>query len=452
MKITGISLTPPPAAAGNPSLQPELLAAVLARYSRSNDGLQNILGRIDPAKQDDSVDRILKFADYGHASIGGLTGGIPLVLDGVSMWLAYLLFSLSPMADGQESSTRYIKMDATSLPDWVEFGFTPAEAAILQDWALLGLDLYKKCCERLDAKIKADPSLVKIPEALASKPAAIARLHKNFALDRCRYLLPFALKTNCALIQSARMWAETLCGLYAYADAVPEAAAVAEKLKAELAKYAPRLIHHARPKNGWKFHTRVEMGSQQFQTIIMGHGDPKQANLPTLSVFTAFDDADIAIALSQRENRYDRCGLAARDSVVRVAWPQISLAELRDLNRHRTGSKFSPLSHDGFFLPPETAEVIEPDEATLWSEKTQRVRALGRARPELAHYTRSLGSLTSLTHTMQLDKFAYTAELRTGAGAHFAYAHLWGQAVKALAAAGFPLTAGAINVGTAEPE
>jgi hypothetical protein len=58
-----------------------LLASVLARYSRSNEGIGAILSKVDVANPDASIDRILKFVDYGHASIGGLTGGLAVALD-----------------------------------------------------------------------------------------------------------------------------------------------------------------------------------------------------------------------------------------------------------------------------------------------------------------------------------------------------------------------------------
>src|ERR1043166_6095897 len=100
----GLALVPPPPAADLPKVTPELLASVLARYSRSNEGLAAILAKVDINNPDASIDRILKFVDYGHASIGGLTGGLAIALDGVSMWLAYKIFELAQMADGQESS------------------------------------------------------------------------------------------------------------------------------------------------------------------------------------------------------------------------------------------------------------------------------------------------------------------------------------------------------------
>jgi len=88
MKVTGLAVVPPPTAADLPRVTPELLASVLARYSRSNEGLARIIERVDVAHPDESIDRILKFVDYGHASIGGLTGGLAIAVDDVSMWLA----------------------------------------------------------------------------------------------------------------------------------------------------------------------------------------------------------------------------------------------------------------------------------------------------------------------------------------------------------------------------
>src|ERR1041384_2898397 len=87
MKVTGLAIVPPPSAAGLAQVTPELLASVLARYSRSNEGIGRILEKVDIANPDESIDRILKFVDYGHASIGGLTGGLAIALDDVSMWL-----------------------------------------------------------------------------------------------------------------------------------------------------------------------------------------------------------------------------------------------------------------------------------------------------------------------------------------------------------------------------
>ncbi len=109
MLVTQVSLRPTDAAenAGRPALTPELLAATGARYSRSNQGLQSIIDKIDPDNLDASVDGIFKMLDYGHQSIADMAP-VAIFMDGISLHLAYFVWSLCPTAAGQESSTRYI--------------------------------------------------------------------------------------------------------------------------------------------------------------------------------------------------------------------------------------------------------------------------------------------------------------------------------------------------------
>src|SRR2546421_319024 len=61
----------------------------------------------------------------------------------------------------------------------------------------------------------------------------------------------------------------------------------------------------------------------------------------------------VAEALRHRGNRYGYQGTATRRMRVTFAWNNMALAELRDLNRHRTGHRFTPLIQAGFYLPPE---------------------------------------------------------------------------------------------------
>src|SRR3954471_19920514 len=164
MKVTGLAVVPPPTAADLPRVTPELLASVLARYSRSNEGLATILSKVDLNNPEASIDRILKFVDYGHASIGGLTGGLAIALDNVSMWLAYKIFEIAQMADGQESSTRYITMEATNLPSPEELDI-PADLA--SRWTALmakSFAAYQSEYERLDKLALAQPNLVRLPK------------------------------------------------------------------------------------------------------------------------------------------------------------------------------------------------------------------------------------------------------------------------------------------------
>src|SRR5450432_2586407 len=157
MKVTGLALVPPPSAADLPKVTPELLASVLARYSRSTEGISAILSKVDVANPDASIDRILKFVDYGHASIGGLTGGLAVALDGVSMWLAYKIFEIAQMADGQESSTRYITMDPANIPDSSELGIPDDLAGRWSDLLARSFAAYNSEYGRLDALSVSEP-------------------------------------------------------------------------------------------------------------------------------------------------------------------------------------------------------------------------------------------------------------------------------------------------------
>ena len=66
MKVTQVALRATQAsdAANRPALTPELLAATGARYSRSNDGLDAILAKIDPENPDKSIEGALVYFIY----------------------------------------------------------------------------------------------------------------------------------------------------------------------------------------------------------------------------------------------------------------------------------------------------------------------------------------------------------------------------------------------------
>ena len=448
MRVTGIALTPPKEAEGNPRLTHELLASVLARYSRSNDGLEVILSKVDLANPDASIDRILKFVDYGHASIGGLTGGIALALDGVSMWLAWKLFELSTMADGQESSSRYLTLDASALPHPDEIGI-PAELAA--EWMEVMTDCFTAYAaeyQRLDQEARTNPSVVRAPAG--AKPAVVERMRKNYALDRARYLIPLSTRTNVALVQSARMWAQTIKALDSLP--LPEARRCAALARAEISKFAPRLMRHSHAEashqrqSASELETSLVWGLNRLSTEHL----QDEVWLTTDASAPAFlpQTQSLLASIEGRSNRYGLCGLTARRMRVTVAWNNLAIAELRDLNRHRTGHRWTPLIQAGFYLPPEVPGA--PHSALLERQRHLLAKLLQAGSPAYVHAL-LLGSQTPFEHTMQADKFVYEAELRTGLGAHFRYAeHL--SAALAQFYRMHPETRAAITEGTAEPE
>ncbi|MBL9189388.1 MAG: FAD-dependent thymidylate synthase [Opitutaceae bacterium] len=448
MRITGLALVPPPTAADCPKVTPELLASVLARYSRSNQGIHTILSKVDLANPDASIDRILNFVDYGHASIGGLTGGLAVALDDVSMWLAYKLFEIATMADGQESSTRYITMDAANVPSAEELSLPADLAPRWQDILARSFAAYHAEYARLDALATAEPGRVRLPAD--AKPAVVTRLRKNYALDRARYFIPLATRTNVGLVQTSRMWATTVKHLDSLPH--PEARAAAKLIRDELLKQSPRLMRHSFAEKSHQEQARQELA----WSLALGRERLSAAPLAD-EVWVHVDRATppflpepqpIPEALRHRANRYGQQGLATRRMRVAFAWNNMAIAELRDLNRHRTGHRCTPLIQAGFYLPPEISHAAH---SALLADQLELTRELmARGSPAYV-YSLLLGAQTPFEHSTHADKFIYEAELRTGMGAHFRYAEHLSAALKGFLAQ-VPEARDWVVEGTAEPE
>jgi thymidylate synthase ThyX len=448
MKVTGLAIVPPPSAADLPKVTPELLASVLARYSRSNEGLQKILEKVDIANPDESIDRILKFVDYGHASIGGLTGGLAVAIDGASMWLAYKIFEIAQMADGQESSTRYITMDAANLPSPEELG-VPADLATR--WSAVmarAFTAYHAEYARLDQLARERPELVRLPKD--AKPAVVNRIRKNYALDRARYFIPLATRTNLGVVQSSRMWAQTVKQLDSLPH--PEARAAAKLIRDELLKQSPRLMRHSFAEKSHEEQARQELAA----SVRLGLA--RLSTAPLADQVWVKVDADtppwlveeqpVAEALRHRANRYGHQGTATRRMRVTFAWNNMAIAELRDLNRHRTGNRHTPLIQAGFFLPPE---IPHAGHQALLDEQAALTRDLMQRGSPAYVYSLLLGAQTPFEHGTHADKFIYEAELRTGMGAHFRYAEHLAAALKEFVNQ-VPEAGAWVVEGTAEPE
>ncbi len=448
MKVTGLAIVPPPAAADLPKVTPELLASVLARYSRSNEGIGKILEKVDIANPDESIDRILKFVDYGHASIGGLTGGLAIALDDVSMWLAYKVFELAQMADGQESSTRYITMSASNLPAADEIGI-PADLA--PRWSALmakAFAAYHAEYDRLDKLAQADPSLVRLPKD--AKPGVVTRLRKNYALDRARYFIPVATRTNLGLVQSSRMWATTVKHLDSFD--LPEARAAAKLIRDELLKQSPRLMRHSFAEKSYQAQVQQELAASLSLGLarlsIQPLPDEVWVKVDSESPPWLAEDQPVGEALKHRANRYGYQGKATRRTRVSFAWNNMAIAELRDLNRHRTGHRYTPLIQAGFYLPPEIAPG--PHQALLEEQAALTRELMQRGSPAYV-YSLLLGAQTPFEHSTHADKFIYEAELRTGMGAHYRYAEHLSAALREFVRQ-VPAAKDWVVEGTAEPE
>ena len=453
LRVTHVALTSTPdaRAAGRPELTPELLSATGARYSRSIDGLDVILSKIDPTDMDAAVDRIFKFVDYGHASIADMAP-VAMFIDGISMWLAYHIWSLVPTAGGQESSTRYIRIADDTLLGTDVTGASDASHA--SD----AMDIYNQALAYWEGIAVQFPALVRIPQGTTTKAAA--RIRRNYAFDRARYFLPVTAQTNMMLVMSARGWVGLIQQLLA--SGLAEAERVASVMRDELALVTPRLIRHARLVDGIAAGIRanhIEVSKRSAvipNDLASGFGDARDTAFVDINVPTGVSDASMTAAFAFHDNRYGFVGDALRRTSVRFGWEAVTMAELRDLNRHRTGNKYCPMMPLGFYCAlDEVPAGVDASPLEAWAERGRQMTLDARqgiaAENPADIYKSLLGSQYFFEHTTTADKFIYEAELRTGTGAHYKYAkhlhdclELWYQR--------FPETKGSVLEGTAEPE
>jgi hypothetical protein len=311
--------------------------------------------------------------------------------------------------------------------------------------------IYREVYEELDRSSRENPSVVRLPKNASEK--VVKRMRRNYALDRARYFIPLATKTNAAFVMTARMWAQAIRQLDAYD--LPEAQECAAKIRTELQKLTPRLIKHSFKDNACVSQARQEVEVSRGAICRDGVAIENLADKVFVSIDRNYPHfllgtQTVAQAFSGKSNRYSTCGEAIRRIFVRFAWNNVSLAELRDLNRHRTGYRFSPLNPVGFYLPPE---VQYPGQRAFLERYQKLIEKLAaEAPPNGAHYYGYLlGTQTPFEHSTHADKFIYEVELRTGLGAHFRYAEHLGAACREFIKL-VPEAEPFIEIGAAEPE
>jgi thymidylate synthase ThyX len=476
MKVTHVAICPTDASqqADRPSLTPELLAASGARYSRNNEGLDSILSKIDPNNLDNSVDGIFRMIDYGHQSIADMAP-VALFMDGLSLWLAYYIWTLSPTAGGQESSTRYINYAAGSAESTLEAQATRfgIPATLRDEWKTqvrASFAAYESALQIWSDIAEREPDVARIPRSLQEDHSEkaqkqVTRMRRNYAFDRARNFLPSCAPTNVMMVMSARGWVNLCQHLLSHPN--PEAQQLGELVREEMAFSAPRLLRHAVAKTSIEQGLRDELRHIQTQAAFPSkylqphaevHEHPPGAFLE-LFPSRDFTPAQFTHDLQYHDNRYAWLGAQLRRTALRFGWEAVAFAEIRDLNRHRTGTKWCPFVPQGFYaaldqIPANTApEIVAQlhDQSTSGRNGAARARALLAAGDPTYVYWTALGTQVPFEHTTTADKFIYEAELRTGTGAHFRYAsHL--RDVLALWYQQFPQTRGLVLEGSAEPE
>jgi thymidylate synthase ThyX len=452
--------------ANAPALTPEMLAACGARYSRNGEGLSVILSHVSGHSEDTAVDSIFKMIDYGHQSIADMVP-VAMFIDQLSIWLALRIWSLAPTAGGQESSTRYIKLTPDFLNDVAKNTTLGDSNAHIRHC----FSAYNQSLELWTAISKAAPSLLRLPPQLLNSTEPkdlrkVERLTRNFAFDRARYFLPMAAKTNVMQLMSARGWISLIKHLAS--DPLEECHELARLLLDQLSKVAPRLTKHARFDES---HASGRAFEFQCQSDAAAHApslDFRQRvePCPFLEVSTphGISDADLISAMQFHRSRYDFFGSALHRTSVRFGWRALPIADIRDLNRHRTGTKYFSLTPVGTYFADDEIERArtENPEVTPLCNKLEALRAFGEEATACAYnrlafgqpdfvYLLPMGAQCHYEHTTAASHFLYQAELRTGLGAHYHYAARMSEVLQLWHRA-FPGTAEYIRAGTAEPE
>jgi thymidylate synthase ThyX len=472
MKVTQVAICPSQTSAksGRPALTPELLAASGARYSRNNEGLDSILSKIDPADLDKSVESIFRMVDYGHQSIADMVP-VAMFIDGISLWLAYLIWTLCPTAAGQESSTRYLKLSRDGLIPPEQLGISTGDSPRWQACMENAFRAYQSSMAAWEQLSDKNPDLTGIPSSLLndSSDAAmkkVARMRRNFAFDRARYFLPVAAATNSMLVMSARGWVN-LCQ-HLLSHALPEPRTLGAMLRSELEIAAPRMVKYAKQSESHQkllaaeFEKLVGMARKNSSLHSALHSCENRAT-PALSILLpdGISKEEIAGDLAWHNNRYAPVGSGLQRIGVRFGWSAIAFAEIRDLNRHRTGTKYCPQAPQGFYFAIDQlsassdefdrrkSALVEAAKAGI-SATAISAASLREGHPSYIYWS-LLGTEYPFEHMTTADKFIYEAELRTGLGAHFRYAKHLRDAL-ALWYSRFPGTRGLVLEGSAEPE
>lgn len=452
MKVQQVSLIPTQKAqdAKCLGLTPELLAATGARYSRSNEGLDAIVAKIDWSNTDKSVDSIFRMVDYGHASIADMAP-VAMFIDDISLYAAYYLWAQCPTASGQESSTRYIKMNRAGVIDPRNLGIQDPKAYFR--FVEKSFDYYEKALTLWSTYALQNPTVMHIPKVVIDDMSDAGvkkreRMIRNYAFDRARVFLPVCAKTNVMLIMSARSWVELISTLVSHP--LKEFVSIGESMREQLEFVTPRLIRHA------KF--------RQDSADVIAHTlhRTKQYKSKTMKGDGAFFSTqeskkeNLKKALTMRTNRYSICGDEVRRIGVNFGWEKVAFAEMRDLNRHRTGQKVATLKPNGFYNAVDQTDDVsmkrQLESLAKLATKQQTVMEKLLAKEDARYFYYSLlGHTYRFEHTTTLDKFIYEAELRTGVGAHYRYAYHLRNCLNILYKK-HPELRGIIFEGSAEPE
>ena len=474
--LTSFGPTASAVASGRHTLTPEMSAAVAARHSRMDEGLDGILAKVAGMDQDTAVDNIFKMVDYGHRSIEDMIP-ISIHLEDISIWMAQYIWSLVQIGGGQESSTRYLKFDKSGLVDPDLLNIPKEDQPTWYAKQAECFDRYNRAVVQWQSLAGRFPKIMRLPEGADEK--MVTRLKKNYGFDRARYHLPVTALTRMNLTTWGREWAE-ICR-YLLSSPWVEAQKLGLLIVQEIKLVAPRLLKHAHYAVEYNNTVMLEFDYWQREAILAwkknitkwesGNFEAKAGgfldrHLPFIHHSddrAATRDEHQARALndmSTHSHRYAPIGRTLKMASVQYGWDAVAIAEIRDMNRHRPGEKEFVGVPQGFYGAEDQIPIgldVEEERACLLdinktSAQTARecLKELIGGNPNFI-YKATLGVQFPFSHTNTMNKFIYELELRTGKGTHFRYRKHYNDLLEVLGSY-WPEIRNTILAGTGEPE
>jgi thymidylate synthase ThyX len=248
------------------NLPPEVCAYLFARYSRSKEGVREMLlamlddsdaffahspsplegeGEYHDAQLEQALTKARKFAEkwiagYGHKSPAE-DAPLHLCFEGVSILFSKVIEDFR-LTSPQEKSTRYVVFSRDTLhrPTFqnadgsTDLSLT-AEASAHLDRLM---DTYLQAAEAVKARCMEE-----FPREEGQSERGYETLMTTKACDLCRYLLPVATQTNVGVFANAREWEYIFSRLLSHE--LPEAQALGALALEEAKKVAPTLIKYA---------------------------------------------------------------------------------------------------------------------------------------------------------------------------------------------------------------
>ena len=193
-----------------------IMAFAGARYSRSDLGAINLFKEIKDAQKSANEKLATIFRQYGHASVADMANLFAYV-ENVPQIVAWKFFYSTSLGGGQERSTRYQKFDNLFVDDLANYLPLEKRQEIPEnpDYESLNIEFKSVLDTALDKynlwvkKLTAEyTNIYKInPESKGEINALNARV-----FDSSRYFLPsgFSNRTSLAWITSAREWARII--------------------------------------------------------------------------------------------------------------------------------------------------------------------------------------------------------------------------------------------------